>query len=1050
MTRTLFRHRRLTPILAAAALLIGVLTAAPANAAPAPRAEGGAVDVYTAELTPAQVKILDRAGLAREDVRIAEGDDDRVTVEAVLNGAQAAALNRQGLGLAVKKVDGKDVRARAKAAPDNVFRPYSGAGNLREEMLRIAAENPSIATTVDIGESHRGKPITAVRLSKDVAGLKDGQRPVVVYQAAQHAREWITPEMVRRLLHHFVDGYGTDPALTKIVDTTDLWFVPVVNVDGYDLTFEDGFRLWRKNVRDNNGDGRISGGDGVDLNRNFPYKWGYDNEGSSPQPTGETYRGPSAGSEPETQAQLQLYERLKPTYLVNYHSAAELLLYGNGWQTLTRSPDDMIYEALLGDPEDPAVAGYVPQLSAQLYTTNGDTNDHTDNVFGTLSYTPEMATCATASGYDPDDEWEPNECGSGFEFPDDEALIEKEFRGNLPLALATARSAQDPDHPVSVVDRTTPDFEIDPFEVSYGSEQEVAAFVRRSLANRDVRYRINDGPVRRDGAREWRGGDRYGEGNDRYYGEFRGKVTGQKPGDEVEVWFAGTNEKGERVESEHFTYEVRDQKKADVLVIADEDYTGVNPTYPAGTDGPEYAGRYADLVREAGHTPLVWDVDKDGAPHDLGVLKHFRAVVWYLGDNRLTQDEADEPVRTPLGPMTDSQVADRAKDVQLNVRSYLNERGKLLHVGETTGYAGEASRYNGGGLYYGLKGQPEEPCVITTSFRDDCELLSDDFFQYYLGAYDRQHIGSPTTFVGSAQRPFYGIEAGLEGTSSNELNEAGGFQVTSTVLPTDGFPQFRSWKAGDYTGAAAGTEPIQGRFYVAGPHQDAAYRKLTRTIDLTSVTAAQAPALQAMLSYSTEGGYDNVIVEARTAGGDDWTTLPDANGRTDTTVPTQCEQEYLLDMHPFLEHYLTRGNPCGNTGTTGAWHAFTGDSGGWVPTEFDLSAYAGKQVEVSISYVSDPFTGEAGLFVDDTKVTTSGGELDAEGFESGLGPWTIQGAPAGSPGNVSEFVRSEAAIDSVSAVATKDTVLLGFGLEQVESKARQEAMMEGALNLLLP
>ncbi|MFD0905450.1 M14 family metallopeptidase [Actinomadura sediminis] len=1049
MTRTLFRHKRLTPILAAGALLIGALTAAPANAAPGPRAASGTVDVYTAELTPAQMKILDRAGLDHEDVETGKGGDGRVRVEAVMNGAMAAELNRQGLGLKVKKVDGKDVRARAKAAPDNVFRPYSGPGNLREELLKVAADNPSIAKTVDIGKSHQGKPITAVRVSKDVGNLRDGQRPVVVYQAAQHAREWITPEMVRRLLHHYVDGYGTDAELTKIVDTTDLWFVPVVNPDGYDLTFEDGFRLWRKNVRDNDGDGRITGQDGVDLNRNFPYKWGYDNEGSSPLRTNATYRGPAPGSEPETQAQMKLFERLRPKFLVNYHSAAELLLYGNGWQTLTRSPDDPIYEALLGDAEDPAVPGYVPQLSAQLYTTNGDTNDHTDNVYGTLSYTPEMATCATAAGYDPDDEWEPNECGSGFEFPDDEALIEREFRYNLPLAIATARSAQDPDDPVSVVERTTPDFETDPFKVSYGPVQEVSAIIRRSLKNHDLLYRINGGPVRQDGAREWRGGDRYGDANDQYYGEFRGKVTGQKPGDEVEVWFAGTNEKGERVESDRFTYEVRDQKKADVLVIADEDYTGVNPTYPSGTDAPKYAGQYADLVREAGHTPLVWDVDEDGAPHHLGVLKHFRAVVWYLGDNRLTQDEADEPVRTPIGPMPDSQVADRAKDLQLHVRAYLNERGKLLHVGETTGYAGAASRYNGGGLYYGLKGSPDEPCVITTSFRDDCELLSDDFFQYYLGAYDRQHIGSPTAFVGSG-RPFSGIEAGLAGTSSNKLDEAGGFQVTSSVLPVRDFPQFRSWKAGDYTGAAAGTEPVQGRWYVAGTHQDAVYRRLTRTIDLTGVTAAQAPKLQAQLSYSTEGGYDNVIVEAHTAGAGDWTTLPDENGRTDSTVPTQCEQEYLLDMHPFLEHYLTRGNPCGDTGTTGEWHAFTGESDGWVPTSFDLSAYAGKKVEVSIAYVSDPFTGEAGVFIDDTKVTTSEGPLDTADFESGLGPWTVQGAPAGSPGNVSEFVRSEALIDSVSAVATKDTVLLGFGLEQVGDKARREALMEGALNLLLP
>ena len=72
-------------------------------------------------------------------------------------------------------------------------------------------------------------------------------------------------------------------------------------LSGYQYTF-DHERLWRKNLRDNNGDGQVSAGDGVDPNRNFAEHWGYDNEGSSPDPADETYRGPSAGSEPETQA----------------------------------------------------------------------------------------------------------------------------------------------------------------------------------------------------------------------------------------------------------------------------------------------------------------------------------------------------------------------------------------------------------------------------------------------------------------------------------------------------------------------------------------------------------------------------------------------------------------------------------------------------------------------------------------------------------------------------------------------------------------------------
>ncbi|MFD0691789.1 M14 family metallopeptidase [Actinomadura fibrosa] len=1032
--------------MAAAALLIGTVAAAPAGATPKAPAPGGAVDVYSGELTTDQVTLLNRSGVDREDVAFGKGKGDLVHVEAVLNTSEVAALTKQGLRLTLKKTGGKDLKARTAAAP-TVFRPYSGAGNIHEELLRVAADHPSIAKAVDIGTSIQGKPITAVRVSKGVATLRDRTRPVVIYQATQHAREWITPEMVRRLLHHYVEGYGTDPELTRIVDTTDLWFIPVVNVDGYDLTFQDGFRLWRKNAHDNNGDGRITAGDGVDLNRNFTYKWGYDNEGSSPNPAGETYRGTAAASEPETKAQIALYRRLRPTYLINYHSAAELLLHGVGWQALTRSPDDVIHDALLGDIDHSAVPGYTPELGAQLYTTNGDTDGEADNKHGALSITPEMATCVTAANTFPDDAWEPGDCGSIFEFPDDERLIANEFRKNLPFALSVGKSAHTPDNPVSAVGRTAADFEPDAFATSYGSTQEAASYIRRSLRGKELNYRINGGRVRHADVREWRGGERYGDENHLYYGEYRGKVRGQRPGDRVEVWFTGSKGRT-RVESRHFTYTVRDQGRADVLVVADEDYKGVNPTYPAGTNAPRYGQQYADLVKAAGHRALVWDIDKDGVPHDLGVLKHFKAVVWYLGDNRLTQDAADDPVRTYLGNAPDSQVADRAKDLVLSVRSYLNEGGKLLHTGETTGYNGPLSRLNGGGIYFGLKGHPERPCVVSGNFRDDCELLSDDFFQYYLGAYDRQRVGAPTRFTG-AGRPFDGVNASLSGTASNPLNEAGGFQVTSTVLPKATFPQFDSWKAGDYQGAAAPTEPIEGQWYVAGPHQDALYRRLTRTVDLSSVTAAQAPALQAQLSYSTETGFDNVILEAHTVGADDWTTLPDKGGRTTTAVPTECEQGYLLAMHPFLTHYLTGGNPCRNTGSSGQWNALTGNSNGWVPVSYDLSAYAGKRVEVSISYVSDPGTGGTGLFIDDTKVTTTGGQIDAEGFETGLGPWAVQGAPAGSPGNASEYVRSQALIDSVSSVATRDTVLLGFGVEQAATPAEQRTLVARALKHLL-
>ena len=102
-------------------------------------------------------------------------------------------------------------------------------------------------------------------------------------------------------------------------------------------------------------------------------------------------------SEPETQALDALFARITPEFFVNYHSAAELLLHGIGWQVATPSPDDVLYEAMVGDDADPAVPGYDPDISAELYTTNGDTDTHMQEAYGTLGFTPEMSTCEAAS-----------------------------------------------------------------------------------------------------------------------------------------------------------------------------------------------------------------------------------------------------------------------------------------------------------------------------------------------------------------------------------------------------------------------------------------------------------------------------------------------------------------------------------------------------------------------------------------------------------------------------------------------------------------------------
>jgi hypothetical protein len=941
------------------------------------------------------------------------------------------------------------------AGGDQVFRPYGGAGGLKDEFAQLAAEHPEITKLVTIGRTVRGEEIVALKVTRQARRLRDGRRPATLYFGAQHAREWITPEMVRRLAHHVVDGYRTDPELTELVDTTELWFVPVANPDGYDYTFTPGNRLWRKNLRDNDGDGRITANDGVDLNRNYPTKWGYDDEGSSPAGGSDTYRGSGPASEPETRALDRLMARVGFEFHINYHAASEDVLYGTAWQAATPTPDDILYEAIVGDAAAPAVPGYDQGRTADLYIANGITDEHAHLAYGTLAFTIEMSTCQTAAAADPDDEWDPAGCANILEFPDDEALVEAEFRKNLPFALSLARSAADPADPLTVADRRAPEFVVDSFDVSYGDPQTVAVVARRDQHNQRLEYRVNGGRTRRDRVREWKGGERYGDERDRYYAELRGKVTGTRRGDSVEVWFTARRD-GRPVESEHFTYTVASDTGADALIVASEDYTGVNPTYPAGTAGPKYADEYAAALDANGITSATWDVDAHGVPHPLGVLSHFDAVVWETGDDRLVQDPEDALTDTFLfGPVPDIAVAERQQYLTIALRDYLNEGGKLVQAGESTQYFGLLGR-SLGGIFYGLAGAPDEDCVVTRDFLADCLLLADDFAQYYLGANHRAAVVRPAAIDGHGTWGGVAAEFGGPAVAANPLDQAGAFSLTSDELPAGNFPLFAGEATSTYRGAATVNPfgPVEGSRYAGALKAPVSYQRIGRTVDLTGIAATKAPTLRMKLSYSALQTFHHVIVEAAPSGTDQWTTLRDLNGRTSSGPPTTCAEGFLLSLHPFLDHYLTPGRPCRANGTTGSWNAFTGESGGWIDAAFDLSPYAGKTLDVKVSYITDAVDvgvgGGIGVFVDDTRLTVGGTTVEADGFETDDGAWAAEGPPAGSPPSVhGNFAFAGELIPVAASVGTDDTALLGFGIESLATPAERAAVLGRVVKPLL-
>jgi len=201
-------------------------------------------------------------------------------------------------------------------------------------------------------------------------------------------------------------------------------------------------------------------------------------------------------------------------------------------------------------------------------------------------------------------------------------------------------------------------------------------------------------------------------------------------------------------------------------------------------------------------------------------------------------------------------------------------------------------------------------------------------------------------------------------------------------------------------------EPRTGAQYAISGGDDSAYKRLSRTITVP----AAGGSLSFWVTRDTEPDWDFFFVEARRAGTDSWTTLPDQNGHTTQETGDSCPS--WLEFHPFLAHYQTDDGAegCTPTGSSGAWNAATGSSVGYEQWRVDLSAYAGQQVEVTLAVASDDSVSSSGVYVDDMVGPGGQGSTSFEADAAPLDGWTVTGPPAGSPANASDWrVATEAA-----------------------------------------
>lgn len=227
-----------------------------------------------------------------------------------------------------------------------------------QNLNRYVKKYPNLVLIRKIGEtSELKKDIFAVKISKNVHDEED--EPAILFNGGVHSCELAGVEICLTLIDYLLLNYGKNERVTGWVNKNEIWFIPVVNVDGHHVVTQNIDPRWRKNVRDNNGNGILYeyDEDGVDLNRNFDFNWAF---GGSAKSNSERYRGELPFSENESVAVRDLALEQKFLLSITYHSQGEVIFYPWIWRG-RKAPDDKLLTKLANG------------LAGSIKTMKGDT-----------------------------------------------------------------------------------------------------------------------------------------------------------------------------------------------------------------------------------------------------------------------------------------------------------------------------------------------------------------------------------------------------------------------------------------------------------------------------------------------------------------------------------------------------------------------------------------------------------------------------------------------------------------------------------------------------
>ena len=311
---------------------------------------------------------------------------------------------------------------------DTFYGGYKSVEEIYAFLDQKVAQFPDLVEKVDIGDSWCKSHPGACILPSPWNGYDlyvlhitnrniPGPKPVFWADGDIHAREIATPEVVMRMIDYLLNNYNTNADAHWLVDYHDIWLMPEVNPDGHHIVEAGGGGnspyLYRKNGNNVGGGGcswppTAFDHFGVDNNRNFPFHWGCCS-GSSGFVCDQTYRGTSAGSEPEDMAIVNKLRTLVPDQrgpgdtdpapitatgvYQNIHTVVPVNLFPWGW-TSTRMPNYAETNNIAAHMAAPNAGGNgypYGSIIEQLYPVDGGSIDWAYGELGMAAFSTELS-----------------------------------------------------------------------------------------------------------------------------------------------------------------------------------------------------------------------------------------------------------------------------------------------------------------------------------------------------------------------------------------------------------------------------------------------------------------------------------------------------------------------------------------------------------------------------------------------------------------------------------------------------------------------------------